>query len=305
MNRHQKLGTAMLAAFALLSPSLTQAQLFVERTGVVAGDNFVDSDWLCTLTGVAGSFNAAGFDGGKQFVRVQHDEALHKYFLIPSPKDDGRMACTRLSNFVRPPNSTFIRDNFTADVVNIRSGSETKNMFFGDAFSMIHEMAGEFQSTSEYVAITQSTNPNTASTIKVRTNNAVSANPLDTTSVRGVGHSIFMGNAGAHVLPKMIGYTEAAGLTRGDAATAGVFEFQVSTESGFSSYWMARTSPGLSAGGFCYFTALYGDFNDTGESASIVATNNPGGGQFWFLAVARNDGNGVHARARCAAYDQR
>jgi len=307
MNRHQQaIGTAVLAAFALLAPSFAQAQSFVERTGRVVGDDFVDSEWLCTLTGVAGSFNASGFDGGKQFVKVEHDEGLRKYFLVPSPKDNGRMACTRLNNFRRPAGSVFMRDNFKADVVNVLSGTDTTNMFFGDAFSMIHEMAGEFQSSKEYVSITHSTDPRAPSTIKVRVSDNATNWPADTSSVRGIGHSIFMGNPSSHVLPKMIGYTEAAGLTRGTAATNGVFEFQVSTQSGFSGYWMAHTSPNLSTGGFCYFTALYGDFNDTGESASIVATNHPSSGQMWFLSVARTGGgNGVFARARCAAYDQR
>ena len=97
---------------------------------------------------------------------------------------------------------------------------------------------------------------------------------------------------------RLIGYNSNGVKTRGTVTTAGTFEMAVSSQSGFSAYWLADTSG--ANGGLCYFTRLSGDFNGSGESATIKEES-----AMWKLSVTAGGDSSAYARARCMAYDQR
>jgi hypothetical protein len=294
--RQSSIAGLALAASMLAAPSVADAQSWQEVSRTGSNSSFYsDSSFVCALTGMQGDFADDDYDGGREFVQVTHDQG--RYRLETGPGRTGRMVCANMSNFARPAGSTLMRFSDFVSIDNVNSDhSQNKNMFWGDAVTMISQVRGEFQSDQEYVQVTQSTNPSTPSVLRGRT---TVGDFFDETSLGGGAHSVFMGNPNNHTLVKLIGYNTQGNLARGNVSSSGTFEMPVNTHSGFSSYWLSTTTGNNS--GLCYFTKLSGDFNGNGESATITVRNGR-----WFLEAKYGGvSRGTNAKARCLAYDQR
>ena len=296
----RSLQAAGISAALLFSTASAGAQSTLEfqLTGGnlhLSGDDQPSSTWLCGLSGVKGDFGDHDRDGGQEYVQVELSGG--KWNLVTGSGRTGRMACSRLSNFTRRAGSVtlFSEEFFLASYNRNADFSKSTSLWWGDAASMITMMSGEFEGSNEKIEVVQNTNASTASTLKISSH---AGDTFSNTDMEAAAYSVFLGNPSEHLLVRLIGYNSGGNKARGTAASAGTFVMPVSTQSGFSSFWLADVSG--SNGGFCYFTKLSGDFNGSGESAIITQASGA-----WKLSVTAGSGSSAIASARCIAHDQR
>jgi hypothetical protein len=280
-----------------LTSSPSQAQNWTERE-VTGGASdpwaFPTSTWFCALTGVKGYFGDHDRSGGHEYVEIANDGDFWR--VHAGNGRTGRMACTRWSNFSQRAGAVRWYEGFDLSSYDRNVDfTKHKTLYWGNAASMLARMGGEFEGAGEYIQITQSTDPGIGSTLTISSDAGSAGSDTD---MEAEAVSLFLGVQGEARLVRLIGYNSNGVKTRGSVTTAGTFEMAVSSQSGFSSYWLADTSG--ANGGLCYFTRLSGDFNGTGESATIKEESG-----MWKLSVTAGGGSSAYARARCMAYDQR
>lgn len=296
----------------LCVPSFSQAQNWKEIS--VSNGTKDDSDtdmatdtWLCSLSGSQGYFGDGEYLNGlfgHEFVEFVENSAGTEYVLRAGPEQTARGICTKWSNFQLPAGGGILRDEQSSlRIIDEQCwSSKVRDAWWGDSATMLVRMEGWFNKSSNFIRINQSSNPSTPSNLQIRLENGAGSVvgcfpswlPAD---IGSKSKSVFVGNSNNHQLVKLIGFNGGV-WTRGNITSPGVYTYVVSTESGFSSYWMAQTSG--STGGFCYLSQVNGDFNDSDDSIRIRERGNQ-----WFVEVLKDGGAGVHGSARCMAYDQR
>jgi hypothetical protein len=160
-----------------------------------------------------------------------------------------------------------------------------RDMWWGTAASFVSGISGEFAGGGEYVQVTQSTDGYKPSVLSAESQSS---------EIDGVGFSYFVGVPKSGKLVKLYGYKNGSWV-RGNVLSSGTFEYPVSTQAGFSSYWLPPRDKA-----FCYLTRVSGNFDGGGEQVRITVN----GGQ-WFLNVQSGGGKYVSGKVRCMAYDQR
>jgi len=199
----------------------------------------------------------------------------------------GKVTCVRHSAFVTDPGGVHWISSWLPVMGRVGYVQvDSRDMWWGSAASYVSEVGGEFAGGGEYIRINQSTSGTTPSKIELRTL---------ASELHGAGYSYFAGVPQSGNLVRLYGYNTAGNLRRGDVNSAGTYEFDVGTTSGYSSYWLAQRSRA-----FCYFTRVSGKFTGGAEQVKIEENED-----YWFLSATHGASQAVYASARCMAYDQR
>lgn len=244
-------------------------------------------DYLCVASSFYGKFES---DNDVFEVQQSNDawgiRTNNWMFLGPNDTGRGAMTCVKHSAFVPDAGgvhwvSGWLPVSAQTDFI----AHYDRDMWWGTAASFVNGIGGEFAGGGEYIRVTQSTDGYKPSVISAETQ----ASELD-----GVGFSYFVGVPKSGKLVKLYGYKNGAWV-RGSALSSGTFEYPVSTQAGFSSYWLPPRDKA-----FCYITRVSGNFDGGGEQLRITVN----GGQ-WFLNVQSGGGKYVSGKVRCMAYDQR
>jgi hypothetical protein len=254
---------------------------------------FYVQDWLCFLSKIGGEIEDSG---GQMLYPSKTSRGDVYWFLYTETNARTRVICTQWTNFTAAGSiAADLSPETSIPVTTGTSGSDYVDMWGGNSATAISGIdASAMNGYGEYALIRQSTDPTTPSRLEVRTKAGILG--IFKAYIEGWGQSVFFGNRSLRKLVNLVGYSGANGtgsLRLGNAASSGTFEFNVSTTSGFQSYWMSATNQGI-----CYFTNISGEFDGGGEYARISEN-----GSQWFLASAAGGGE-VKASARCMAYYQ-
>jgi len=245
---------------------------------------------LCVLSGVSGDFHFSDPDDNQVFLTATDAGRWSSYFRMPGT---GYQICTKWYNFVTgdertPILSKSVDVEFTA-IDEARSEAASP----GDFATFVAGMAGEFAGGGEYVTAEQSGSLTENSRIKAQTLTGHYLPWPDSSHIWGMGYSVgFVG--GTPKLVNLWGFVNGA-FKRGTINSAGTYTFDVSTVSGYSSYWMADTDRAV-----CYLSRISGNLDGGGEGIRIVKN-----GSQWFLKSWAAGGKAVMGSSRCLAYDQR
>lgn len=247
------------------------------------------NDYLCLLSYVGGDYNAE--DHG--WCLIEWPEANYWTAHWEDGMSTTRAICTNWNNFVVPSGGDkWISEGAKAEYSGRKDGTTDATGWQGDAVTFLRGVGGELQSNTEYAQITQPTTISGYANLRVHTE---VPDLLDYSSISGWSHSVFVGVPQAH-LAYLIGYdTNSQSFVRGTVKSSGVFEFPVSTDTGFSSYWLSDVNDGV-----CSFTYISGNFDGAEERIRIYQN-----GGNWFVKAWAHSGKHVYGRARCMAYDQR
>jgi hypothetical protein len=255
-----------------------------EQSSVQLG--LTDSGWLCVLTGLAGG-------GTGTLYGTVWDNNPGGWQLGTSTGSAAWAECTPWSNFARPSGSaiwvspTLYSTTAQSDATGTSGWkTDSSQAWWGDAITAISGTYAMYQGFGEWIQITQSTSGFGPSTIW--SHSEVAGNLYTQANAQ----SVFIGVPNSGRLVRLIGYQNGAyGLS--DATHADT-EFAASTQSGYSSFWLATTDSAI-----CYLTMFSGAFNGYGESVRILKQSGR-----WLLSTTRGGGT-AQGRARCMAYDQR
>jgi hypothetical protein len=241
--------------------------------------NLYDSGWLCVLTGMGGASYIAA--------TIEDDPNRGGWVLSTYVENQAWAECTQWSNFLFPSGSVI----WVSPIIGSAAASsgnwatDIENAWWGDAVTMISGSLEKWSGFGEWMQVIQSTNGFSPSTFWTHEENH--------TDFFGQAYSIFIGVPSSGRLVKVIGYQGGAygpsDVTQPDTEAA------VSTESGYSAYWLAPTDRSI-----CYLSMVSGHFNGLSENLHIWNNNNQ-----WFLQATRGPNGTVQGRARCLAYDQR
>jgi hypothetical protein len=245
---------------------------------------------LCVLSGVSGDFHFS--DPVTNSVDLVANSAGRwvGYFDVPGT---GYQICTKWYNFVTGDERTpILTENVDVEFSAIDE-ARSEDTFPGDFATFVAGMAGEFEGGGEYVSAEQSGSLTENSRIKAQT--LVGHYLPWPQSAHIWGNAYAVGFAGGtSKLVNLWGYANGA-FKRGTINSAGTFTFDVSTLSGYSSYWMADTDRAV-----CYLSRISGNLDGGGEGLRIVKN-----GSQWFLKSWAASGRSAMGSARCLAYDQR
>lgn len=250
------------------------------NAGATALDLWPTSDSICLLTRVTGEFR-----GGAESVSVEAggDGLWHLRVTSLQPGVAGSAYCFKKSNFKGPPgygiwtSEPIVRQIASSSCKAIEGGT-----WWGDAVTFIQGISGDLRGAGEMVEVVQSNSPITSSTLRVNT--------CQPEGVLGRAQSFFVGVPSNGRLAKFIGL---AGT--GPALSVGTYAVNVG---GFQD--MAPTKDAM-----CGLTRIAGAFNGGGESVEVSPVMSQSGNvQVWRLTTKALSGGGVHAQARCFAYDQ-
>jgi hypothetical protein len=255
------------------------------------GDEDIDHS-MCVLSRVSGNLSD---DGGG--LSLYWGQGLSDgWVLYARSNDDSKEVyasalCVDHDNFARPKGSVvWTSDSFGTGGEPSGNDNYNKKLWWGDSFSYLTSIEGEFEGTGEYARVDQSSKPSSSSTLNVATE---AGWLFDATNIYARAHSFFVGVPNSPRLVKLMGHND--GVRRGDVTSSGTFRFDVGTVSGHSTYWMTPTDASI-----CGLTKVSGDFDGGGESVKITASSN-----YWVLSAKAGSGRSAYASARCMAFNQK
>jgi hypothetical protein len=224
---------------------------------------------------------------------VRHDDSGN-WYVNAGPGDWAGAWCARWSNFSGLSNTVaWLSGEFSAHLDTcVPIGNQYNDVWgwWGDAASVLTKIYGEFEGGGERVTQFQSHDPFAGSRLNVTTNPP--ACPW-WTSISGGARSIFVGTPNSGKRVTLVGHNNNLWV-RGDATSPGLFELSVSTQSGFSSSWLAPTDMAL-----CYLTQVSGNFDGGAEEVHIFVNGNN-----WFIRALAAPGKAIFGKARCMSWNQ-
>jgi hypothetical protein len=224
----------------------------------------------------------------------------------------GRAVCVNWSSFSEGVNGTHLL--LEGGVVASYGGgtgapptsiTNNANMWSGNSITFVNGMLGEMEGGGEYGRIIQSGSVTTTSKVQAHTQAFGYLNP---TYLSVAAVSVFAGVLSQNRLARVVGYGVSppylssgayGAYIYGGVNTTGTFEFDVATDSGYSSYWLVPPVFGV-----CGLTRVSGNFNGGGEKATITETLHSNGRNYWLLKTTAGSGASAKASARCMAFNQ-
>jgi hypothetical protein len=248
--------------------------------------NIAVQDKLCIVSGFYGKFEHMNHqfqlsNGGANYYLWQ--DAMHRG---ENGAGRGSITCVRHSSFL--PGTDGVRwlgGPFTSIVDVDLWGREDSGMWWGDGMSFVSGIRGEFAGGGEHVKVFQSTSATSSSIIQANT---------QASELHGYGSSYFVGVPSSGKLVKLYGYRNGSWV-RGNVSSSGLYEYDVGTTAGYSSYWLPPRDKA-----FCFITRVSGNFDGGGERLQITVN-----GDQWFVKAQAAGGKFVSGAVRCMAYDQR
>jgi hypothetical protein len=196
----------------------------------------------------------------------------------------GTVKCVAHSHFVTDPGG----EHWLSESVRVHAedgATDEADLWWGSAASFVTNVMGRFRGGGEVLQIQQSTAGDEPSVFVAR---------AQSRGVWGDALSYLAGVPRSGRLVRLYGFRNGSWV-RGTVNSAGTFEYNVSTTSGFSSYWLPPRDKA-----FCYLTKLGGQFDGGGEALEISEN-----GSQWVVGVRSGGGQSVRGAVRCMAYDQR
>jgi hypothetical protein len=247
-------------------------------------DDMPIQEKLCVVSGLYGGF-AGYYDRFELLTWASYPnyDLRQNDLGLGTSSGRGSITCTRYTNFLHDAGGVrWLGTGWGAT----EWGGGSPKMWWGDAASFLMGIQGEYAGGGEVAKVIQSTGATTPSVLDIV------GEAFDNNGAHG--NSYFVGIPGSGKLVRLYGYRDGSWV-RGSVKSSATFEFNVSTTSGFSSYWLPPRDRA-----FCYLTRVGGEFDGGGERLQITVE-----GDNWFLRAQAAAGKHVAGAVRCMAYDQR
>lgn len=243
-------------------------------------------DKLCLVSGFYGKFEHMNHqfelsNGSPNYFLWQDS-----MYLGENGAGRGSITCVKHSSFLVPAGGVRWLSNVSVALVDTDYVAvDQAQLWWGDAASYVSGIRGEFAGGGERVKILQSTSARQSSFLDAKTR---------ASELHGYALSYFAGVPDSGKLVKLYGYRDGSWV-KGNVSSSGLYEFDVGTTAGFSSYWLPPRDKA-----FCYITNVSGNFDGGGERLQITVNGNN-----WFLSTQSGGGKYMSGSVRCMAYDQR
>lgn len=241
---------------------------------------------LCLLSGVSADFH---YDNNVS-LDLYNDKTYHGFVQAGG---NGWQICSKWSNFALPDSGT-IKVSKWFDI-GFRGTDESKSVATlpGYAATVLASVGGELEGGGEAVGAHQIDSLTSNGWLSAETHVGTGF-PFPSSAEIYVGGYAVVVTRPKPKLVRLIGFIDGA-FQRGTIADAGTFSYNVSTSSGFSSYWLSPRSKGV-----CYLSKISGNLDGTGEGIRIIQKESQ-----WFIKTWAKAGRSAIGQARCLAYDQR